>query len=96
MKVGEKVQIDERNQKIIVQSQYDNNPYLDRIDKIRKAGVGVHGENKLAGSIPIHLLKEICDKLGVRWDDTEARKDIVKKMLLSGDFDKLRVWKGTF
>ena len=96
MTVGEKVILDDKHQKIIVQNQYDNNPYLDRVDKIRKAGVGVHGENKLVGSIPIHLLKQVCDKLGVRWDDHEAKKEVIKRMLLSGDFDKFRVWKGTF
>ncbi len=96
MKIGEKVHFDEKDQKIHVEKLYSNAPYLDRCEELRKAGLGVQGENRLAGSIPIHLLKEVCDKLGVKWDDVEARKDVVKKMLLSGDFDKLRVWKGTF
>ena len=96
MKIGEKVHIDEQNQKILVESIHSNQPYLDRVEEINKRGLGQTGENRLAGSIPIHLLKQVCDKLGVKWDDVEARKDVVKKMLLSGDFDKLRVWKGTF
>jgi len=96
MKIGEKVHIDEKNQKIHIESLYSNQPYLDRVAEINRLGLGKTGENRLAGSIPIHLLKEVCDKLGVRWDDVEARKDVVKRMLLSGDFDKLRVWKGTF
>ena len=96
MKIGEKVHIDEKKQKIIVESVYSNQPYLDRVAEINKRGLGQTGENRLAGSIPIHLLKQVCDKLGVKWDDVEARKDVVKKMLLSGDFDKLRVWKGKF
>jgi len=66
------------------------------VEKIRREGLGVHGENKLVGSLPIHLIKEVCNKLGVKWGDVEARKDVVKRMILSGDFDKLRVWKGTF
>ncbi len=96
MKIGEKVTFDEKKQKILVENTYSNQPYLDRIAEINKLGLGQSGENRLAGSIPIHLLKEVCDKLGVEWSDTEARKDVVKKMLLSGDFDKLRVWKGKF
>lgn len=96
MKIGEKVHIDETNQKIHVEKLYSNTPYLDRVAEINRQGLGQSGENRLAGSIPIHLLKQVCDKVGVRWDDVEARKEVVKKMLLSGDFDKLRVWKGTF
>jgi hypothetical protein len=96
MKIGEKVHIDEKSQKIHVESLYSNQPYLDRVAEIKKRGLGQDGESRLAGSIPIHLLRQVCDKLGVKWDDIEARKDVVKKMLLSGDFDKLRVWKGKF
>ena len=96
MKIGEKAHVDEKKQKILVESVYSNQPYLDRVEEINKRGLGQTGESRLAGSIPIHLLKQVCDKLGVRWDDVEARKDVVKKMLLSGDFDRLRVWKGKF
>jgi len=96
MKIAEKVNIDHKNQKINVEKVYTNQPYLDRCEELRKRGLGQDGESRLAGSIPIHLLKEVCDKLGVKWDDVEARKDVVKRMLLSGDFDKLRVWKGKF
>jgi hypothetical protein len=96
MKIGEKVSFDEKKQKIIVESTYSNQPYLDRVAEINRRGFGQTGESRLAGSIPIHLLRQVCDKLGVKWDDVEARKDVVKKMLLSGDFDKLRVWKGKF
>jgi len=96
MKIGEKVHFDEANQKIIVENTYDNQYYLDRVEQIRREGLGIQGENKLVGSLPIHLIKEVCNKLGVKWSDVEARKDVVKRMMLSGDFDKLRVWKGTF
>ena len=44
----------------------------------------------------MHVITQWCKDAGIRWDDTEARKEIVRKKILSGDFDKLRVWKGTF
>jgi len=66
MKIGEKVHIDEQNQKIHVESIHSNQPYLDRVAEIKKRGLGQDGENRLVGSIPIHLLKQVCDKLGVR------------------------------
>jgi len=87
---------DHKNQKIIIEKQWDNTPTLERVNQIKSSGVGDGKDYKFAGSIPIGLLKEVCDKLGVNWNDVEARKDVVKKMMLSGDFDKLRVWKGRF
>jgi len=87
---------DHKNQKIIIEKQWDNTPTLERVNQMKASGVGDGKDYKFAGSIPIGLLKEVCDKLGVNWNDVEARKDVVKKMMLSGDFDKLRVWKGRF
>ena len=87
---------DYQNQRIIIEKQWDNNPHLDRVDKIRQTGLGDGKDYKFSGSIPVGLLKEVCNKLGVNWNDVEARKEVVKKMMLSGDFDKLRVWKGKF
>ena len=96
MKTKEIWHKDYKNDRIIIEKQWDNNPHLDRVDKIRQTGLGDGKDYKFAGSIPIGLLKQICDKLGVNWNDVEARKEVVKKMMLSGDFDKLRVWKGKF
>jgi len=45
---------------------------------------------------PIFLIKQWCDEMGIKWGDIEARKEVVKKKILSGEFDKLRVWKGTY
>ena len=96
MKIGEKVHINENKKEIIVESVYSDTPYLDRVAELNKRGLGQEGESRLVGSVPIHLIKEWCKELGVKWDDVEARKDVVKKKMLSGEFDKLRVWKGTY
>ena len=96
MKIREQVHHDKKNDKIIVESTHDNNPALVRAEQLREAKVGITGDNKLVGTIPIHIIKMWCDEAGVKWGDNEARKEIVKKKILSGEFDKLRVWKGTF
>jgi hypothetical protein len=54
------------------------------------------GENRLVGSIPLHIMAQWCKDAGVNWDDIEARKEVVRKNILSGEFDKFRVWQGTF
>ena len=96
MKIKEQVHLDNKNDKIIIKSTYDNEPVLQRVEQLNQAKVGLTGENRLVGSIPIHIIKMWCKEEGVKWSDTEARKDVMKKKILSGDFDKLRVWKGTF
>ena len=96
MKIKEQVHFDNTNGKIIVESTHENQSYLDRVEEIRKSGLGQTGENRFVGSIPMHVLQEWCKEAGIKWSDTNARKEIVRKKMLSGDFDKLRVWKGTF
>ena len=54
------------------------------------------GENRLVGTIPMHVIQTWCKEAGIKWSDLEARKEVVRKNILSGEFDKLRVWKGTF
>jgi hypothetical protein len=95
MKVNEKIHYDEGEQRIIVQSQYDNDPYLREAEALRAAGVGQKGDNKLVGRIPMHLLKQWFDEAGISWDDPAA-SDVIKRKMLSGDFDKFRVWEGTY
>jgi len=96
MKIKEQVHHDKKNDKIIVESTYDNNPALERVEQLNNAKVGLTGENRLVGSIPIHIIKMWCTEAGIKWSDIEARKQVVKRKILSGEFDKLRVWKGTF
>jgi hypothetical protein len=32
----------------------------------------------------------------VRWDDTQAVKDVIKRKMMSNEFSALRVWEGTY
>ena len=96
MKIKEQVHHYMKSDKIIVKSTYDNNPALERAEQLRQAKVGITGHNKLVGTIPIHIVKMWCDEAGIKWGDTNAKKEIIRKKMLSGEFDKLRVWKGTF
>jgi hypothetical protein len=96
MKIGEKVHFDESRQKIIVENTYDVAPTLDRAQQLRSLKLDGIGESKLVGTIPMFLIQEWCKEAGIKWSDTHARKEVVKKKILSGEFDKLRVWKGTY
>jgi len=96
MKIKEHVQYNRKEDKIEVARTFDTQPSLDRAEDLRKAKIGFTGDNKLVGTIPLHIMAQWCKDAGVRWDDIEARKDVVKKNILSGEFDKFRVWQGTF
>jgi len=43
----------------------------------------------------MHLLSQWLKEAGVSWGSKEA-KDVIKRKMLSGDFDKLRNWQGTY
>ena len=94
MKVGEKF-IDNHDGTFVVQRQFNNEPYLNRVEKIRELNGGILGESRLAGEIPLHIVETWAKEAGIKWSDP-AMKDVIKRKLLSGDFDKFRVWKGTF
>ena len=94
MKVGEKF-IDNHDGTFVVQRQFNNEPYLNRVEKIRELNGGILGESRLAGEIPLHIVETWAKEAGIKWSDP-AMKDVIKRKLLSGEFDKFRVWKGTF
>ena len=96
MKIKEQVQYNRKEDKIEVVRTFDNQPSLNRAEDLRKAKIGMTGDNRLVGSIPLNIMAQWCKEAGVKWDDIEARKEVVKKNILSGEFDKFRVWQGTF
>jgi hypothetical protein len=48
----------------------------------------------MVGTIDLDLLASVMKERGVKWEDKEARNDIVMMMLKSRDFSKLRVYEG--
>ena len=96
MKIGEQTYLDEGTNQIVVKRTFDYNYELERAAQLRQAGAGQKGDNKLVGTIPLDMMAQWCKEAGVKWDDIEARKQVVKRKIMSGDFDKLRVWKGRY
>ena len=58
MKIKEQVQYNPKEDKIEVARTFDNKPSLDRAEDLRKAKVGLTGENRLVGSIPLHIMAQ--------------------------------------
>lgn len=86
----------EDGDKLIHVKTHDWNPMLDAAEAYRQNGNAEFGESRLIGVIDAALLGEWLKEAGVAWDDTPAKEEIIKRKMLSGDFDKLRVDKGSY
>jgi hypothetical protein len=94
--IDEKVHYDKDGRHFTVERRFDVSDDLHRARVLRDAQAGTKGENRLVGTIPMHLVNEWMKEAGVSPSDNAARAEILKKKILSGEFDKFRVWKGTF
>lgn len=94
MKTGER--FTQHGDKVIHHRRFDNDPYIEEAERLRKSGAGQSGESRLVGRIPMHMVGEWVKEAGVQWSDREAVRDIIRRKMLSGDFDKFRVWKGRY
>jgi hypothetical protein len=81
--------------KLVHIKKQDWNPMLDRAEELRQNGNAEFGESKLVGVIDAALINEWLKEAGIAWDDP-AMDDVIKRKMLSGEFDKLRVWQGTY
>lgn len=96
MKIGEQWHYDETEKKWIQRKTYDWSYGVEKAKQIADTNGGVVGESRLVGTIPLALITEWCKEAGVKWDDNKARQEVVKRKILSGEFDKFRVWKGRY
>ena len=81
---------------IIIKKTHDVTDDLHRARVLRDASVGCKGDKRLIGSIPMALITQWLKEAGVDHSDHDARQQVIKRKILSGEFDKFRVWKGTY
>ena len=81
---------------IEIQKTFDNDVYIEEAKQIRDQGLGQTGENRLVGRIPMHLVSQWIKDAGLKWDDKAATQDLIRKKMLSGEFDAFRIWKGSY
>jgi len=92
MKIAEKVETDGKT--LAIKQTHSAQPVLDRARRLRESDQ--RGENRLVASVPMEMVQVWLDEAGVTWDNTEARQEILQRKLLLGEFNKFRVWQGTF
>lgn len=102
MKIRETIKAED--DQLIIKKTHDFGPVLKQMEDIRNSGVigmggstTTAGESRFVGRIPTALIEAWCKEAGVKWDDVHARAEVVKRKILSGDFDKFRSdWKGSY
>jgi len=93
-KVSEKISFEHDN--MVIKQRHDVGQALKDAQVARDAGVGMSGENRLAGFLDGAVLATWLKEAGVAWSDTEAAKEVVKRKMMSGEFAKFRVWEGSY
>jgi len=95
MKAKESVKREGDN--LVIKKSHDFTPVMQRMDQIKQNTQDTRSDYRYVGTIPLPLLEAWCKEAGVKWDDVHARAEVLKKKILSGDFDKLRGdWKGSY
>lgn len=54
------------------------------------------GDYKLVGHVDMALVNIWLKEAGVAWEDTPAVKEIIRRKMMSNEFQKLRVWEGAY
>jgi hypothetical protein len=90
-----KEQFVEDDGKVLHVKTMDFNPALREVKQIQDAGPRTDG-NWHVGRIPREMIGIWVKEAGLSFGDTEAVSDLVRKKLLSGEYDMLRPKLGTF
>ena len=81
---------------MVIKQRHDVSQALKDARMARDAGIGMSGENRIVGFLQPAIIGAWLKEAGVAWSDTEAAKEVVQKKIISGEFDKFRVWEGTY
>ena len=81
--------------KLIHVKTHDYNPTLLQAEAMRQNGNDTFGESVCVGVIDRAMIGQWLKEAGIAWTDP-AMDDVIKRKLLSGEFDKFRVWQGNY
>lgn len=94
-KISEQISFDD--DKLIIKKTHDASHMLDDAKYAREMSPNSFGSDyKLIGHVDAALVSVWLKEAGVRWDDTQAVKDVIKRKMMSNEFSALRVWEGTY
>ena len=94
MQIRERVHFDDKG--MIVQKTHDATPTLDALGRIKAAGLGQSGESRHVGRVPGAMIAMWLKEAGVRWEDRQARDEVIRRKMMSGEFAAFRNWQGSY
>ena len=95
MKIKEELLPGENPGDIITKKTWDVEPILNRARAARDKGPAF-GESRHVADIPTFMIYEWLKEAGVDPTDHDAVQEVMKRKILSGDFNQFRVWEGTY
>lgn len=96
MKLRERFHYDDATGDLTVIETHDPNPVLDSVAALKSAGMTGNSDKRHVGRVPFFLLEQWLQEAGVSFDDSAAVREVLNRKLLSGEFNNLRPWEGTF
>ena len=85
------------NDEVVRRRTFDVSREIKQMEIARDLGIGHMGEDRFVGRIPSFMLTDWCREAGIAMTDKEGVAEIIKRKMLSGDFDKFRSdWKGSW
>jgi hypothetical protein len=94
-KISESVTFDD--DAMIIKKTHNADIMLRDAQRGRELSPNAFGSDyKHIGNIDMALANIWLKEAGVSWEDTNAVNDVLKRKLMSNEFQKLRVWEGTF
>ncbi len=94
-KTNERVTFEGDN--MVIKKTFDASHMLNDAKHAREVTQNSFGSDyKHVGNVDLALLGVWLKEAGVAWTDTEAVKDVIKRKLMSSEFQALRVWEGSY
>lgn len=82
---------------MLIKKTHDASVMLKDAEYARGRTENLFGSDyKHVGNVDMALLNIWLKEAGVKWTDTQAVKDVLKRKLMSSEFSKLRVWEGKY
>jgi len=83
--------------KLVVKQTYDASYMLNDAKQAREVTENSFASDyKHVGNVDLALLNIWLKEAGVKWTDTQAVKDVLKRKLMSNEYSDLRVWEGNY
>jgi len=92
-KISESVKFDD--DKLIIKKTHDATNMLEDARYARERAPNAFASDyKHVGNVDMALVNIWLKEAGVQWSDTQAVKDVIKRKLMSNEYQALRVWEG--